>query len=33
MIVRLTLLLCEALLVTVAEIVTVVPMGTTDGAV
>jgi hypothetical protein len=33
MIVRLTLLLCEALLVTVAVIVTVVPMGTTDGAV
>jgi hypothetical protein len=33
MIVMLTLLLCEALLVTVAVIVTVVPMGTTDGAV
>ena len=33
MIVRLTLLLCEALLVTVAETVTVVPMGITDGAV
>lgn len=33
MIVRLTLLLCEALLVTVAVIVTVVPMGTTDGAI
>jgi hypothetical protein len=33
MIVRLTLLLCEVLLVTVAVIVTVVPMGTADGAV
>jgi hypothetical protein len=31
--VRLTLLLCEGLLVTVAVMVTVVPIGTTDGAV
>jgi hypothetical protein len=32
-IVRLTVLLCEGLLVTVAVIVTVVPIGTADGAV
>jgi hypothetical protein len=31
--VRLTLLLCDGLLVTVAEMVIALPIGTTDGAV